>query len=157
LTTSYFSARDGGQNVPPVVDQDRAFNLAVGIMTMINCSTTKQSSGFLELGSEAIAWREGVAFAQFIEDAFPKTNHPSLNDNQSSHKSRNVKAALAAKRLRRIAGLRFQATDDLRNHLRLDQEAGILQIYHHTAFLKESLIATRQSSNNASMSHSIRL
>jgi hypothetical protein len=157
LTDHYFSKRDGGRNLPPIVDQDRAFNLAVGILSMINCSTTNQSSGYLELGSEAIQWREDLTFVQFIEDAFPKTDQPGLNDNQTSYKSRNVKAGLAAKRLRRIAGLRFQATDDLRNHLRLDQEEGVLQIYHQTAFLKESLIATRSAPSNLSMGDSIKL
>lgn len=156
LTRSYFSARDGEEILPPEVDRNRAFNLAVAIMAMVNCSTSKQSSGFLELGSEAIPWREDVPFSKFIDDAFPKTNHPSLNDSQTST-TRKLKAALAAKRLRRVAGLKFQATNDLRNHLLLDQEAGILLIFHQTPVLKENLVSTRSKAKSSSLDDSIRL
>ena len=48
LTDEYFSGRDGLQiRLPPLTDQNRAVSLALRIMTMVNCSTRRHSSGLL--------------------------------------------------------------------------------------------------------------
>lgn len=108
---------------------------------MVNCSTTIRSSRDLEFGSEAIPWDDDMSYARFIEYAFPKAHGLTFDNFYGPQKSRSVKLKLKATRLRRVARLRLEATDDLSNHLSLDQEQGVLQIYHHTAFLKESLDA----------------
>ena len=124
---------------------------------MINCSDASRDAILLELGADHIPWRQDMAFAQFMEDAFPKTDHPNLNGKDSSAVSTEIKASICAKRLKRIAGLRFQATDDLRNHLKLDQKEGIVEIYHHTAVIKEHLNASRNAVRSAAVEDSITL
>jgi hypothetical protein len=85
------------------------------------------------------------------------TDHPNLNDNDHLGESPDIKAALAARNLKKHAGLRFEPTDDLRNHLKLDRKRGVVEIYHHTAFLKEHLIATQSASKNMTIDESIKL
>lgn len=95
---------------------------------MVICSASRQSSALLEHGSHQAPWASDVAFSQFITDAFSKTDHLSIN---------NIKENLRARKLKKRAGLRFQPTDDLRNLLKLDQKRAVVEIFHHTAFLKE--------------------
>ena len=71
--------------------------------------------------------------------------------------SDDIKAALMAKKLKKRAGLSFRPTDDLRDHLQLDRKTGSVEIYHHTAFLKEHLRLTKESPKGMSVSDSLRL
>ena len=137
LTKQYFS-NCGKDDELHITDQHRAFNLAVRVMTMINCSVESQS-----LGSETVVWRNDKSLQEFMASTFPIREHPSLSARDLTFS--DVKRLLTAKRLKEIAGLKLQGTDDLRNHLHLDQKTGILQIYHHTSVLKEHLMATRAS------------
>jgi hypothetical protein len=56
-----------------------------------------------------------------------------------------------ARKLKKHAGLSFRPTDDLRIHLKLNQRTGVVEIFHHTAFLKEHLKLTRESPKDISM------
>ncbi|EXJ64908.1 hypothetical protein A1O7_01247 [Cladophialophora yegresii CBS 114405] len=158
LTQHYFSNRDGGNApLPPVADQDRAVNLAVRAMTMIKCSADRQSSDSLELGIRPLQWRQEISLSQFLREAFPKTNHPALGEKDNTGSSVEIKANLTAQRLKKVAGLKFQPTNDLREHLKLDQKLGVVLIFDHTAFLTEHLIASRSISTNASAGQAIEL
>jgi hypothetical protein len=137
LTDEIFKNSPVGRK-PPSVDQDRAINLAVRVMVMVNCSAQRQSSGLLEHGTHQIRWHGDVTFSQFIEDIFPTTDHPGLNDDNTGS-SLDMKTALTANKLKKRAGLKFRPTDDLR----LDRRNGVVEIYHHTAFLKEHLRITK--------------
>jgi hypothetical protein len=137
LTKQYFS-NCGKDDELHITDQHRAFNLAVRVMTMISCSVESQS-----LGSETVVWRNDKSLQEFMASTFPMREHPSLSERDLTFS--DVKRLLTAKRLKEIAGLKLQGTDDLRNHLHLDQKTGVLQIYHHTSVLKEHLMATRAS------------
>ena len=139
LTTQYFSSR-GDEHEPPISDQHRAFNLAVRVSLMVNCCIDGQAGGLLESGAEPGVWRGDKSLAEFISASFPTRDHPTLNENDES--SPDIKSELTAKKLRKVANLRFQGTDDLRNHLRLDQRTGVVEIYHHTSVLKEQLMAS---------------
>lgn len=132
----------GGQKQTSIVDQDAAVNLAVRVMLMVNCSAQRQSPGLLEHGIYHSRWNSDVAFSQFIGDIFPMTDHPGLNNN-SARPFLDMRAALTARKLKKRAGLKFRPTDDLRSHLKLDQRNGVVEIYHHTAFLKEHLRITK--------------
>lgn len=77
-----------------------------------------------------------------FSEGFPKNDYPSPNENDLNS-YQNIKNSLTARRLKKRAGLQFQATNDLRNHLRLDRKRGIVQVFHHTAFIKEQLRLTR--------------
>jgi hypothetical protein len=133
---------------PARSDQERAVNLAVRVMMMVNCSASRQSPALLEHGTHQAPWRSDVAFSQFISDAFPKMDHPSIDD---------VKENLRAKKLKKHAGLRFQPTDDLRNHLKLDRRGAVVEIFHHTSFLKEHLRRTKDEPRSMSVSDSVKL
>ena len=147
---------DAGRSLPLSTDRERAINLAVKVMAMVNCSAQRQSSGLLEHGFSQAPWRSDVTFSQFMVDVFPMTDHPSLNDDGLKD-SMNLRAALMAKKLKKRIGLKFQPTDDLRRHLKLDRKNRVVDIYHHTAFLKEHLRLTKDKPPNMSVSESIRL
>jgi hypothetical protein len=84
---------------PSSEDLEHAINLAVRVMTMVNCSTQCLSPGLLEHGAFQIRWPRDVTFSQFIAYAFPMTDHP-------------VKSALTANKLKKRARLTFRPTDD---------------------------------------------
>jgi hypothetical protein len=133
---------------PARSDQERAVNLATRVMMMVNMSTSRQTSDLLEHGDQHTPWRIDGAFSQFMADAFPKTDHPSIS---------TIKEGLRAKKLKKRAGLRFEATDDLRHHLKLDRKGAVVKIFHHTAFLKENLRRTKDQSRDLAISDFIKL
>ena len=154
LETSLFEARPG-RLLPSAKDRERAVNLAVRAMTMLNCSSQRQSSSVLEHGIARVPWTQEVTFGEFIAAALPRTDHPALNEDSGG--PFDIKPALVAKSLKKRAGVKFIPTDDLRNHLKLDVRTGEVHIFHHTAFLKEHLRVTRDAPRNSSMSDSLRL
>ena len=160
ITRAAFAAEvfkeDTSRRLPSSADRERAINLAVKVFAMVNCSAQRQSSGLLEHGLSQAPWRSDVTFSQFIIDVFPMTDHPSLNDDDLKG-SMDLKAALTATKLKKRIGLKFQPTDDLRRHLKLDRKSKVVEIYHHTAFLKEHLRLTKDTAPKVSVSESIRL
>lgn len=160
ITRADFAAKifrdDQCRRLPASADRERAINLAVRVMAMVNCSAQRHSSGLLEQGLSQAPWRSDVTFSQFIVDAFPMTDHPILNDDDLKG-SMDLKAALMAKKLKKRIGLKLQPTDDLRRHLKLDRRTRVVEIYHHTAFLKEHLRLTINEAPNMSVIESIRL
>jgi hypothetical protein len=153
LAEKLFTDRRGRS--PPLADQERALNLAVRVMFMINCSERLHSSGLLEHGTDKAAWRSDTTFAQFMADIFPMTDHPSINDEDTKF-SLDMKKALMARKLKKLAGLKFRPTDDLRNHLKLDQKTGVVELYHHTAFLKEHLRLSKDGPRDMSITDSLK-
>jgi hypothetical protein len=89
-----------------------------------------------------------VTFAEFITSIFPKTDHPSIDD---------IKDNLRATRLKKRARLSFEPTDDLRNHLKLDRKRAVVEIFHHTALLKEQLRLTKDRPRNITVVESLKL
>ncbi|TAQ87664.1 hypothetical protein B7494_g4009 [Chlorociboria aeruginascens] len=140
----------------PLIDLERAINLAVKIMIMVNCSTQKTSPAILENGENKTPWINDVSFAQFLTNAFPMTDHPNLND-EDVLRTLDIKSALMAKKLKNRAGLKFQPTDDLKSHLKLDRKNAVVEVYHHTAFLKENLRLTKDLPRKISVSDTLKL
>ena len=138
-------------------DQDYAVKLGVRVMAMVNCSAQQRPATLLEYGIAQVTWRSEDTFSQFITDIFPATDHPGLNNNSDRESPLNIRTSLTAKKLIQRAGLKFQATDDLRCHLKLDSKKGTVDVYHHTAFLKEHLRLTKDNRSNISVSDSLRL
>ncbi|KAL9632564.1 MAG: hypothetical protein Q9164_005244 [Protoblastenia rupestris] len=141
---------------PPLEDQAFAINLAVKIMTMINCSAQHQTRSLIEQGMPGTPWRSDMTLSQFILDSFPQTSHPSLDDGEVKPPL-DVKPALEAAKIKRIIGLKFQGTDDLRMHLTLNRNQYVVYIYHHTAFLKENLRLTKDKPSDMSISETLKL
>ena len=126
---------------------EHAINLAVRVMLMVNCSAQRQPTGLLERGVYRLQWRSDITFAQFVTNAFPTTDHPSLNDDES-RSSVGIRAALMARKLKKRAGLKLRPTDDLRSHLQLDRKSGFVDIFHHAGFLKEQLRLSKDLPRN---------
>ncbi|KAL3417856.1 hypothetical protein PVAG01_10866 [Phlyctema vagabunda] len=139
-----------------IADQEQAVNLALRIMLMVNCCSRFLSLGLLESGMSQITWKDNVGLSQYISDIFPMTDHPSLNDGEDQ-RSPSLKNSLTALKLKKRAGLRFQGTNYLTDHLKLDRKTGVVEVFHHTAFLKEHLLLTRAEPINISVSESLRV
>jgi hypothetical protein len=137
-------------------DRDQAINLAVRVMVMTNCAAENQTLGLLESGPHQIPWASDVTFSQFVSNIFPVTDHPTLNDD-AVVSSYGMKAALTARKLQKRARLKFRPTNDLRRHLMLDHQNSVVEIFHHTSFLKEHLRLTKDKPRNMSISESLKL
>ena len=157
LAQNVFVNRIKRSKKPLSEDQERAIDLAVRVMTMVNCSDQRLSPGLLEHGAFQIRWPSDVTFSQFIANAFPATDHPSLNDEEGIAVGQGLKSALTANKLRKRARLTFRPTDDLRSHLRLDRKLHVVEIFHHTAFLKEHLRLTKDRPNVISVTEQLKL
>ncbi|KAI1212534.1 uncharacterized protein F4807DRAFT_340318 [Annulohypoxylon truncatum] len=146
LTTKYFSQRvqNGTQKLPTTVDQNRAFGLAARIISMVQCSAENQSDGLLEAGTQPSTWHSDRSFKDFMESVFHKREQPALNSNDDVALSAKIHlASVTAKRLRKVANLKIIPTNDLRNHLLLNDADGTVAIYHYTGVLKEHILASR--------------
>jgi hypothetical protein len=91
-----------------------------------------------------------------MNDAFLRTDHPNLND-AGRGAGQDMKSTLRATKLKKQAGLKFRPTDDLRCHLRLDRKLGIVDIFLHTAFLKEQLRITKNIARPVSLEDCLKL
>ena len=140
LTHKAFAHRPG-RRLPSQKDQDRAMDLAIKSLAMINSLTSHSSPEITEDDSCRMPWAADASFQDFCNLTFPRMDHPILNDPEGSLFS-DVKDSLRARKLQKVLGLKLCPTDDLRNHLRLDWKSSSLHIFHHTAFLKEHLRAT---------------
>ena len=144
------------QKSPSMAEQDRAITIAVRTMVMINCSPGQYSTVLLESGSRRSPWRSGVPFSQFISDIFPIVDFPDLNEDDKGL-SYDMRTTLMAKKLKKLIGIEFRPTDDLSNHLKLDRRKNVVEIFHHTAFLKEQLRLTKDKPGNMALSDSLKL
>lgn len=145
ISQLHFSQRAAAREeteLPSQFEQDQAFNFAVRIMTMVNSSSEDHvESALLESGSMPVTWHRDTSFADFINAAFPTQDTTLQVTNNGDFINQSTKLAkLTAKRLKRVAGLQLVPTDNLQNHLRLDARRNIVEIYHHTAVLKEHLL-----------------
>jgi len=153
-----FSSKTG--NLPdPTWNQSDLLNaatLVVKLLTMIDSSSLYHSSDRLETGGSRIHWKDDVPFSKYLQDLFPTENHPVLSYPHSDLLI-DMKSELRATKLKKHLGITFRPTHDIRNHLRLHRRLNVLEIYHHTTFLKEHLRSTRGSGDRSSPSTSIKV
>ncbi|KAH8587049.1 hypothetical protein B0O99DRAFT_39470 [Bisporella sp. PMI_857] len=150
-------AEHGRQKPVPKLDQEHALDLAIKAMLMINCSVQHRSPALLEHGAYAVPWLGTVSLSDFVTNNFPTSDHPNINDlGDDGNKGTNLRTALMARKLKKRAGIKFRPTDDLKSHLKLDRRSGIVDVYHHTAFLKEHLRFTRDKSRNTAIVDSLK-
>ncbi|KAI1372763.1 hypothetical protein F4677DRAFT_241137 [Hypoxylon crocopeplum] len=124
----------------PSDDENRAFNLATRVMTMLQCSVEGQSDGLLEAGSQPTIWRSDQSFNQFINSAIPKRSQVSFESHNDTSPSIILpSSSITAKRLKTVAKLKLIPTDDVRDHLLLNERNGTVAVYHYTSVLKEHL------------------
>lgn len=142
--------------LPPKCDQDSAIDLAVKVITMINCSASSQSLSLLEHGAYQIPWRDDVGLDSFMENILPLTDHPGLNDTETKMYM-DIKPSLMARKLKKRIGMKFRPTNDLRSHLKIDRKTNTLEVFHHVAFLKEHLRLTKDYPKNMTVEKSLSL
>ncbi|KAK4652682.1 hypothetical protein QC762_501100 [Podospora pseudocomata] len=133
-----------------------ASSLVVNVLTMIDCSALYQSPDRLETGTYRLHWKDDVLFSKYIQDLFPTTSHPILSFNESLS-SIEMKSELRAVKLQKRLRMRFRDTHDIQDHLKWDRNQNTLEIYHHTAFLKEQLRLTKSDGDFSLPSNSIRV
>ena len=137
LVAAHFHTRSG--HPPPTVDdQNRAFNLAMRVMTTLACCTDYRSVDGLEANLHPVVWRADMSLSQLLSVALPL----SAEDEDGLIKYNLANELINARNLVKTPRLRFLPTDELSEHLNLDKKQGTVSIYRHTAFLKETLIAS---------------
>ncbi|XXH00872.1 hypothetical protein Hte_007223 [Hypoxylon texense] len=120
-------------------------------MTMLTCSAEGQSDGLLETGSQPTPWRGDQSFNQFNSSAILRQTPVSFESVDNSSLSITLPpASITAKRLKKLAKLKIIPTNDLRNHLLLDERDGTVAIYHYTSVLKQHLQAFQDDGTKAS-------
>jgi hypothetical protein len=129
---------------PPSSEPDfsNAVALIVKVFVMIESGVLHHSSNRLEKGSFRIHWKDDVAFSQYLQHLFPTENHAVLS-HADNELFLTMKSALRANKLKKRLRVSFRATHDVRNHLAFDRQANVIDVYHHTAFIKEQLRTTR--------------
>ncbi|PVH73641.1 hypothetical protein DL98DRAFT_594830 [Cadophora sp. DSE1049] len=127
-------------------DQERALDLAIGTMFKIDCSSFRQDSVLIESGFRQFPWRKDVTLAEFMGSLFTKRPHPNIGF---------IEDNLRAVKLKRIAALKFQPTDDIRCHLQFDRKKSVVKIFRQAGFLKEQLRLTKNQPPNITISESI--
>lgn len=159
LTHQYFSQRVLGTTMasntqsttrlPSLADQQRAFNLAAKVMSMISCSAEKLSLAVLDLelqkSSSHLPWHDDTTFSTFIERRIPRVSAGGMSGTINARFSRAIESGISARRLEKLARLSFRGTEDLGCHLQLDSGEGVVYIYHYTSVLKEHLLAAKSS------------
>ena len=156
LTSIAFRNRPTSDSLPPMEDQRYAINLAVKIMTMINCSAQQRNRGLIEQGTFGLPWHDNISLSQFIIDIFPAKSELG-RESGDIKPPLTLKDSLRATNLKESLGLKFRGTDDLRMHLILDRNEYVVYIYHHTAFLKENLRLTKDKPMDTSISETLEL
>ncbi|KAF2823929.1 hypothetical protein CC86DRAFT_355267 [Ophiobolus disseminans] len=139
-----------------VSDQSRAMNIAASLLFLTNCGTPLECAEFLEDDSPSFSWRGNLTASAFVDEAYPAYVHPYFDRGSDSFKAPDVLSRLAATRLVRL-GLKFEPTNDLRSHLRLDHARRTIQVFHGSAVLKETLLATREDLTDCAMPRAIAL
>lgn len=135
LAQEYFSTY--GDRIPEEVDQMRALDLAIRVLTMTCCSHRSLNPQEWRLGFEPIDWRRCDSAMEFMRLAIPQANPEQLR--LGDYSDGLVFSEIEAVELEIGLGLRLVGTDDLRKHLLLDRESSILFVYHYASFLQESL------------------
>ena len=140
--------------LPPKCDQNSAIDLAVKVMTMVNCSASGHSPTLLEHGSYQVPWRDDVSLDGFMGNILPLTDHPGLNDTETKMYM-DIKPSLMARKLKKRIGMKVRPTNDLRSHLKIDRRTNTLEVFHHVAFLKEHLRLTKDYPRNLTVEKSL--
>lgn len=130
-----------------LAEKERTFQLAASIATMCNCV----GQDWIDpcYGDSALEpmglWQCDEPLDMFIKDAFPKEYHKELQ--AGGRKAEVFRRKLTAVNLKAIGGLEIQGTHDLRNHLRLNDWEGKVRVkvFHHTSFLRQHLLASKQA------------
>lgn len=137
-------------------DHGLAVDLAVRIFTMVNCFSQPRGISILEQGLNQVPWQSDIPFDAYIEGIFP-SDFDSLAKNENRDLPHEVRSGITAHRLKKDLSLKFRPTDDLASHLKLDHQSNVLEVFQHTAILKEYLRVTKNETQDLSIADCLRL
>lgn len=118
------------------IDQERAINVAVQLLLMIDCSDKdRHCEGYEVDGFRPVSWDGSERFTDFVRKVFP-TDTSNRERVRAAVKEKN---ALKCWKLKKRAHVKFLPTDNLAEHLLYDPQGNIVRIFRQTAFLKAHL------------------
>jgi hypothetical protein len=118
------------------VDRERAINVAVQLMLMIDCSDKDRHCENYEVGGfRPVRWEGTERFTDFVKKTFPNGVH----DQENVRTAMKEKNALKCWKLKKRAHIKFLPTDNLAEHMLYDPQDGVVRIFRQTAFLKAHL------------------
>lgn len=135
-------------------DLERAITFAVRVLTMLDCSGVRYISIRSESASPVVPWRGNMPFSQYLRGLFMVQGEqsPAQFDMRLAE---GWESDLLAKNLVRRIGLRLVPAHDVRDHLRYHPIRNELEVFHHAAFLKEHLRATKNLEDGSNPACSI--
>lgn len=155
LTMRIFDAGGCSEEIS-TAEKEKALDLAVRVFLMVGCVAESRSLRLLEAGPHQVLWRRDLSFAHCISAVFPISTFTTFSSIFSALPADRRKD-LTVRKLKKVARLTFEPTDDIHSHLRLDHKTGKVLIFHHTAFLREHLKLTKGLADNVSLTDSLRI
>jgi len=137
----YDLGHTNGGKPPTLNDQNQAFNIAASLLLLMDFGVLYDAANISSGRLLCAHWRDDVSADIFIKEAFPSWPMSVPLDLQ------DMLPDLRARKLSKHAKLRFQATNDIRRHLVLDEKEKIVWIFHQTSALRQLLAATKDGSN----------
>ena len=119
------------QTAEALIDRDRALNLAVRVMFMVDCGSSTKSVGDIEFASQTLVWEHHESLKEFLERAFPSPRTSEWPE------AARVLSAIPARRLVRVGGLRLLPTSNMYDHLRIDEDCVL--VFDCIPFLQECM------------------
>lgn len=119
-----------------VIDQERAINVAVHIMLMIDCiDKDRHYEGYEIGGFRPVSWDSSEQFTDFVKKVCPIDVH----DQEKVRTALKEKNALKCWKLSKRAHIKFLPTDNIAEHLLYDSKDNVVRLFRQTTFLKAHL------------------
>jgi hypothetical protein len=129
--------RQRSEELITTLGSNKAINVAVQAMIMVDCSARDRHSTTYEVGNyRPISWESSEPFLDFVQRAFPCDSEEDRRRIKLVLRNKN---ALKAWKLKKRLGVTFRMTDNLMEHLLYDNHHRVLYLFHQTAFLKAHL------------------
>jgi hypothetical protein len=123
-------------------ERQMVLNMIIRITFMVDCTGSRQPYALLEEGVGRRCWQDNTTFCDFMISSFPIVDQAALGEPETVL-LKDIQSQLSARKLKKHLRVRFRPTDDLRSHLRFDRRTNTVDVFHHTAFLKEHLRCTK--------------
>ncbi|KAL4935036.1 hypothetical protein BDV06DRAFT_207795 [Aspergillus oleicola] len=135
-------------------DKNDAVTSIVRVVFMLDCSLKDKFSDSFEIGGYSPArWESSEPFITYVKRAIPdcQTQHDKGFDAFKHRKT------LKAWKLKKRYGLQFRPTDNIAEHLLYDPSTRIVQVFHHTAYLKAHLKQSKDKPLDHELSESLKM
>jgi hypothetical protein len=129
LMADYFATYD---EMPSGKEQDRAFDLAIYVLTTVYCSKKFLHMRSFYSSPTSAVWKSSDSAIDFVRSILP-SYQPLLNSGGAAAVP-HISAMTIEK-----AGIRLCGTSDLGSHLVYDPNTGTVFVFYLVPFLKESL------------------